>query len=216
MIYDLDIAKQIAKFLLQINAIILQPEKPFKWASGWNSPIYCDNRKILSYPEIRNHIRQSLASAIKNHFNKADVIAGVATAGIPHGVLVAEELGLPFIYVRNDYKGHGRKNKIEGNYEEGQSVILIEDLISSGKSSIDAANSLKNEGMIVKGVISIFSYGLQTAIDNFNKNEIDIISLCNYDTLLPEALEKNFINSNDLETLKDWKKNPEKWKISHD
>lgn len=211
MIYDIDIAKQIAKSLLQINAIILQPKKPFKWASGWNSPIYCDNRKILSYPELRNHIRQSLASAIKSHFKKANVIAGVATAGIPHGVLVAEELGLPFIYVRNDYKEHGRKNKIEGSYEEGQSVILIEDLISSGKSSIDAANSLKNEGMIIKGVISIFNYGLQKAIDNFNENEIDIISLCNYDTLLFKALEQNFITSNDLKTLESWKNNPEKW-----
>ena len=160
MIYDIDIAKQVSKSLLQINAIILQPENPFKWASGWNSPIYCDNRKILSYPNIRNYIRQSLSSIVKNHFKNANIIAGVATAGIPHGVLVAEELGLPFIYVRSESKKHGRKNKIEGHFEKGQSVIVIEDLISSGKSSINAVKELKKSGLNVKGVISIFNYNL--------------------------------------------------------
>ena len=125
MIYDIDIAKQVAKSLLQINAIILQPNNPFKWAAGWNSPIYCDNRKTLSYPEIRNHIRQGLSAIVKNHYKGANVIAGVATAGIPHGALVAEELGLPFIYVRSKAKEHGKQNQIEGHYEEGQSVILV-------------------------------------------------------------------------------------------
>ena len=143
MIYDIDIAKQVAKSLLQINAIILQPNNPFKWAAGWNSPIYCDNRKTLSYPEIRNHIRQGLAAIVKNHYKGANVIAGVATAGIPHGALVAEELGLPFIYVRSKAKEHGKQNQIEGYFEEGQSVILVEDLISSGKSSLEAAAVLK-------------------------------------------------------------------------
>ena len=147
MIHDINIANQVAKSLLQINAIILQPNTPFKWAAGWNSPIYCDNRKILSYPKIRSYIKKGLADVIRNHYNSTDVIAGVATAGIPHGSLVAEELGLPFIYVRAKAKEHGKQNQIEGYFKEGQSVILVEDLISSGKSSLEAAATLTEAGM---------------------------------------------------------------------
>ena len=169
MIYDIDIAKQVAKSLLQINAIILQPNNPFRWAAGWNSPIYCDNRKTLSYPEIRTFIRTSLASVINNHYKGSSVIAGVATAGIPHGALVAEELGLPFIYVRSKTKEHGKQNQIEGVFEEGQSVVLIEDLISSGKSSLEAAETLKNAGMLVRGIASIFTYGFDAATKNFEQ-----------------------------------------------
>jgi orotate phosphoribosyltransferase len=212
MIYDIDIAKQVAKSLLQINAIILQPNNPFKWAAGWNSPIYCDNRKTLSYPEIRTYIRTSLASAINNHYKGANVIAGVATAGIPHGALVAEELGLPFIYVRAKAKEHGKQNQIEGHFEEGQTVVLVEDLISSGKSSLEAVAALREAGMNVKGLVSIFTYGFEAASQNFQNADCDFVSLCDYDNMLPQALETNYITSEELPLLKEWRKNPSIWK----
>tara|TARA_B100000902_G_C27313435_1_gene919803 strand:+ start:3352 stop:3993 length:642 start_codon:yes stop_codon:yes gene_type:complete len=212
MIYNIDIAKQIAKSLLQIKAIILQPENPFKWASGWNSPIYCDNRKTLSYPEVRNYIRQSISLMIKSHYKGANIIAGVATAGIPHGVLVAEELGLPFIYVRSEAKKHGKKNQIEGHFEEGQSVILVEDLISSGKSSIEVVKVLRSKNLNVKGVVSIFTYGFQNAIDNFDKENCKYISLSDYNSLLEEAIKSQYIKEDDLSILKEWRINPSNWK----
>ena len=213
MIYDIEIAQQVAKSLLQINAIILQPNKPFKWASGWNSPIYCDNRKTLSFPEIRTFIRLSLASCIQNHFKGANLIAGVATAGIPHGALVAEELGLPFIYVRSKAKNHGKQNQIEGYFEKGQSVILIEDLISSGKSSLEAVSSLRKSGLKVKGLVSIFNYGFELAKQNFSNEKCDYISLCDYENLLPQALKTNYITKTDLPILQKWRENPSKWNI---
>ena len=213
MIYDFDIAQQIAKSLLQINAIILQPNKPFKWAAGWNSPIYCDNRKTLSFPEIRTFVRTSLASAVKNHYKGANLIAGVATAGIPHGTLVAEELGLPFIYVRSKAKNHGKQNQIEGYFEGGQSVILIEDLISSGKSSLEAVSTLRNSGLKVKGLVSIFNYGFEEAKQNFKSAKCDYISLCDYENLLPQALKTNYITKTELPMLQKWRENPSKWKI---
>jgi len=197
---------------LQINAIILQPNNPFKWAAGWNSPIYCDNRKTLSYPEIRTFIRSSLSSAINNHYKGANVIAGVATAGIPHGVLVAEELGLPFIYVRAKTKEHGKQNKIEGHFEEGQTVVLIEDLISSGKSSLEAVAALREAGMNVKGLVSIFTYGFEAASKNFKNANCDFISLCDYNNMLPQALETNYITSEELPLLKQWREDPSIWK----
>ena len=212
MIYDIDIAKQVAKSLLQINAIILQPNNPFKWAAGWNSPIYCDNRKTLSYPEIRNNIRQGLSAIVKNHYKGANVIAGVATAGIPHGALVAEELGLPFIYVRAKAKEHGKQNQIEGYFEKGQSVILVEDLISSGKSSLEAATVLRESGMHVKGMVSIFTYGFDAATENFKANDCEYVSLCDYNTLLPQAIESQYIEEKDLAVLKLWRENPSSWK----
>ncbi|MDG2264315.1 MAG: orotate phosphoribosyltransferase [Flavobacteriales bacterium] len=212
MIYDIDIAQQVAKSLLQINAIILQPNNPFKWDAGWNSPIYCDNRKTLSYPEIRTNIKQGLAAIVKNHYKGANVIAGVATAGIPHGALVAEELGLPFIYVRSKAKEHGKKNQIEGCFEEGQSVILVEDLISSGKSSLDSAQVLKDAGMNVKGMVSIFTYGFDAAAENFKKAECEYVSLCDYSTLLPIAKEQQYVEESDLSVLNEWRDNPAIWK----
>ena len=212
MIYDIDIAKQVAKSLLQINAIILQPNDPFKWAAGWNSPIYCDNRKTLSYPEIRDYIKQGLAAIIKNHYKGANVIAGVATAGIPHGALVAEELGLPFIYVRSKAKGHGKQNQIEGYFNKRQSVILVEDLISSGKSSLEAAAALKEAGMNVKGMVSIFTYDFDTASENFKTANCEYVSLCDYNTLLPQAIEQKYIDKEDLSILKEWRENPSIWK----
>ncbi len=197
---------------MQINAIILQPNDPFKWAAGWNSPIYCDNRKILSFPEIRTFIRTSLASIVKNHYKGANVIAGVATAGIPHGALVAEELGLPFIYVRSKVKEHGKQNQIEGYFEEGQSVILIEDLISSGKSSLEAVSALRKAGMNVKGLVSIFTYGFEKAKQNFENANSEYIALCDYDNLLPQALKTNYITEAELPLLQEWRKDPSLWK----
>ena len=197
---------------MQINAIILQPNNPFVWAAGWNSPIYCDNRKTLSYPEIRNYIRQGLSAIVKNHYKGANVIAGVATAGIPHGALVAEELGLPFIYVRAKAKEHGKQNQIEGYFEQGQSVVLVEDLISSGKSSLDAAAVLHDSGMNVKGMVSIFTYGFDAATENFKAAECEYVSLCDYKTLLPQAIESQYIEEKDLNILKQWREDPSIWK----
>jgi len=213
MIHDINIANQVAKSLLQINAIILQPNAPFKWAAGWNSPIYCDNRKILSYPKIRSYIKKGLADVIINHYNSTDVIAGVATAGIPHGALVAEELGLPFIYVRAKAKKHGKQNQIEGYFKKEQSVILVEDLISSGKSSLEAAATLKESGMNIKGIISIFTYNFNTASQNFKNENCKYVSLCDYNTLLPQAIEQKYIKEEDLSILKEWRENPSTWKI---
>tara|TARA_B100000614_G_C14411649_1_gene438106 strand:- start:106 stop:747 length:642 start_codon:yes stop_codon:yes gene_type:complete len=211
MIYDNDIAKIVAKYLLQINAIILQPNNPFKWASGWNSPIYCDNRKTLSFPEIRTFIRSSLVSIINNRYKGSNVIAGVATAGIPHGALVAEELGLPFIYVRSKAKEHGKQNQIEGHFEASQSVVLIEDLISSGKSSLEAVATLREAGMNVKGIVSIFTYGFEKAKENFEDANCEYISLCDFENLLLQALKTSYITEAELPLLQEWRKDPSKW-----
>ncbi|HJN63461.1 MAG: orotate phosphoribosyltransferase [Flavobacteriales bacterium] len=212
MISDIEIGKQLAKFLLQINAIILQPGNPFTWASGWKSPIYCDNRKILSFPKSRTYIRQSLVKVISKHYGSTNVIAGVATGAIAHGALVAEEMGLPFIYVRSAKKEHGKQNRVEGAYNSGQSVIVIEDLISSGKSCLEAVEALRKEGLNVKGLISIFTYGFDVATKNFKKANCEFISLCNYSTLLQVAVKQNYIKQSDLEVLEKWRKNPSKWK----
>ena len=212
MISDIEIGKQLAKSLLQINAIILQPGNPFTWASGWRSPIYCDNRKILSFPKSRTYIRQSLVKVISKHYGSANIIAGVATGAIAHGALVAEEMGLPFIYVRSAKKEHGKQNRVEGAYNSGQSVIVIEDLISSGKSSLEAVEALRKEGLNVKGLISIFTYGFDAAAKNFKKANCEFISLCNYSTLLQVAVKQDYIKQSDLEVLEKWRKNPSKWK----
>ena len=212
MISDIEIGKQVAKTLLQINAIILQAENPFTWASGWKSPIYCDNRKILSFPESRTFIRQSLVNVIQKQYGGSNLIAGVATGAIAHGALVAEEMGLPFIYVRSKKKDHGKQNMIEGTYTLGQSVIVIEDLISSGKSSLEAVEALREKGLNVKGLISIFTYGFDAATENFKKSDCRFISLCNYPILLQEAVKQKYINELDLEILEKWRENPSKWK----
>jgi orotate phosphoribosyltransferase len=204
-------ARQIAKFLLQINAIILQPNNPFTWASGWNSPIYCDNRKSLSFPQIRTHIRMKICEIIKEKYPHANVIAGVATGGIAIGCLVAEELGLPFIYIRAKSKDHGKKNLIEGYYDQGQSVVVIEDLISSGKSSLAAVEALRKEELNVRGLISIFTYSFDTADTNFKNANCEKTSLCDYNTLLNEALKSNYIEKKDLNILQKWRKEPSKW-----
>ena len=204
-------AKQIANHLLQIKAIILQPNNPFTWASGWKSPIYCDNRKTLSFPNIRTHIRIKICEIIKEKYPHVNVIAGVATGGIAIGALIAEELGLPFIYVRASNKEHGKKNLIEGYYDSGQSVVVIEDLISSGKSSLAAVEALREEDLNVKGLISIFTYSFEEANKNFNKYSCEKTSLCDYETLIEEALKSNYIDQKDLSILKNWRKDPKNW-----
>ena len=211
MIYNIEIAKHLSKLLLQINAIILQPNNPFQWASGWRSPIYCDNRKTLSYPEIRKYIQKGLSSIVHEYYKGTDIIAGVATAGIPHGMMVADELNLPFIYVRSTAKKHGKQNIIEGHFEENKNVVLIEDLISSGKSSIEAVNSLKESRLNVKGVCSIFTYGFDTANINFNNAGCKYISLADYESILKEAIKTDYIKEKDLEMLNEWRNNPANW-----
>ncbi|WP_339893801.1 orotate phosphoribosyltransferase [uncultured Algibacter sp.] len=211
MIFDKDTAKKTAEVLLQINAIKLKPNAPFTWASGWKSPIYCDNRIILSFPPIRNYIRETMGKHIEKQYGKPDVIAGVATGAIGIGMLVAEYLGLPFIYVRPDAKGHGRKNQIEGFVESGQNVVVVEDLISTGKSSLNAVKALKEAGINVKGMVAIFTYGFDIAAKNFEKENIHLNTLSNYENLLEQALETNYISEKELKTLSEWNTNPSEW-----
>ncbi|MFV9552009.1 orotate phosphoribosyltransferase [Algibacter sp. PT7-4] len=211
MIFDKDTAKKTAEVLLQINAIKLNPKEPFTWASGWKSPIYCDNRIVLSFPPIRNYIRETMGKHIEKEYGKPDVIAGVATGAIGIGMLVAEYLGLPFIYVRPNAKGHGRKNQIEGFIESGQNVVVVEDLISTGKSSLNAVKALKEANINVKGMVAIFTYGFNVADENFKKENIRLNTLSNYENLLEEALETNYISEKELKTLSEWNTNPSEW-----
>ena len=207
-----DTAKKTAELLLQVKAIKLSPKEPFTWASGWKSPIYCDNRVTLSYPPVRNFLKENIAKLVEEKYGKPDVIAGVATGAIAIGILVAEQLGVPFIYVRPEPKKHGRKNQIEGYLAPGQNVVVIEDLISTGKSSLNAVKALKEEGATVKGMIAIFSYGFDIATDNFKEQAIELTTLSNYDYLLEQALDSKFINDEEMETLGAWKVNPSEWK----
>ena len=211
MIYNPETAAQVVASLLQIKAIKLNNNEPFTWASGLRSPIYCDNRKALSFPKIRTYIRQELVKAIAEHYGDFDVVAGVATAGIPQGVLIAQELGLPFIYVRSSQKEHGLTNKIEGVLNKGQSVVVIEDLISTGKSSLNAVTAIRQAGGKVKGMAAIFTYGLQAAEDNFKNADCQLITLSSYDYLIKEAVESDYISNEDKESLLDWKKDPQAW-----
>tara|TARA_B110000879_G_C11049706_1_gene462283 strand:- start:28 stop:669 length:642 start_codon:yes stop_codon:yes gene_type:complete len=212
MILNEDQAIKVAEFLLQIKAIKLSPNEPFTWASGIKSPIYCDNRVTLSYPTIRTYIRQAYAQSILDHYGKPDIIAGVATGGIALGALVAQELNLPFIYVRSSAKEHGLGNQIEGFYEKGQKVVVIEDLISTGGSSLKAVDALRNGGLEVKGLIAIFTYGFDVANANFANSECPYLTLSDYDTMVSMALDSNLISKDDLESLKNWRTNPKKWK----
>lgn len=211
MVLNNTTALKVAEFLLQIKAVKLQPDNPFTWASGWKSPIYCDNRVTLSYTEVRDFVKQQIALAVKEKFGKPSVIAGVATGAIAQGALVAQELNLPFVYVRAEAKKHGMGNQIEGHIKPGQSVVVIEDLISTGKSSLAAVEALRNEGCNVLGMIAIFSYGFTEAKDNFEKAGCDLITLSNYDFMIEQALKSKYINANHLETLKAWRINPSKW-----
>ena len=212
MILNKDTAKKTAELLLQINAIKLEPENPFTWASGWKSPIYCDNRIILSYPTIRNYVREEMGKQVEALYGKPDVIPGVATGAIGIGMLVAEYLGLPFIYVRPEAKAHGRQNKIEGKLEENQSVVVIEDLISTGKSSLNAVDALESHGANIKGMLAIFTYGFDIATTNFDKKNIDLHTLSDYSNLAERAAESGYIKEEQLNTLMEWRTNPSEWK----
>jgi orotate phosphoribosyltransferase len=211
-ILDPIIAAKVADQLLEIQAIRLQPEKPFTWASGWKSPIYCDNRLSLSYPEVRNLIRDQLVKSVLHFFPETEAIAGVATAGIPQGALIADQLNLPFVYVRSKPKGHGMENMIEGKVTPGQKVVVVEDLVSTGGSSLKAAEDLKNAGFEVLGMVAIFSYGFDVAAKNFAEAGVKLVCLSHYDALLPRAVERKYISSETLESLSEWRKDPGSWK----
>ena len=211
MIFNKNTAKKTAEVLLHINAIKLSPNAPFTWASGWKSPIYCDNRLVLSYPAIRNYIKSELAKNIENLYGKPDVIAGVATGAIGIGALVADDLGLPFVYVRPEAKKHGRQNQIEGRLEKWQNVVVVEDLISTGKSSLNAVEALKSAAVNVKGMAAIFTYGFERSKTNFEEKNIELHTLSNYEALLEQALDTGFINDKELNVLSQWNSNPSKW-----
>lgn len=203
---------KVAEFLLQIKAVVIQPKDPFNWASGWQSPMYCDNRKILSYPQVRTFIRHEFVKKIEDNYGKPELIVGVATGGLPIGALVAQEMNLPFIYVRPQPKGHGLTNQIEGVWQEGQTAIVIEDLISTGGSSLKAVHALREAGVIVKGLVAIFSYGFDIAENNFTDAKCKYSVLTNYDTLINRAIELNLIDKGHMSSLKEWRKNPSVWK----
>ena len=204
--------KAVAEKLLQINAIKLSLDKPFTWASGWKSPIYCDNRKILSFPFIRDFIKSEMCNVIFESFAEADLLAGVATAGIPWGAMAADQLKLPYIYVRPKPKEHGLGNQIEGFYEKGMKAVVIEDLISTGKSSLEVINVLIKSGLQVHGLVSIFNYGFKEAEEGFKQANITYKSLTDYDTLIALAIEKGIVSANEEKTLLDWRENPANWK----
>jgi orotate phosphoribosyltransferase len=211
MIFDETIAKQIALLLLEAKAVKLEPNKPFTWASGWKSPIYCDNRVTLSYPHIRKSIAQGFAAIARKHYASADLIAGVATGAIAHGVLVAEELQLPFAYVRASAKEHGLGNMIEGKVNAGDQVLVIEDLISTGMSSLKAVNSLREANANVLGMAAIFTYGFEKASTSFEEKNCSLYTLTNYYFLLEAALEIGYIKADDMNSLNNWLLNPAEW-----
>jgi orotate phosphoribosyltransferase len=203
---------KIAKELMQIKAIKLQPASPFTWASGWKSPIYCDNRKTLYYPGLRTYIKEQFSKLIKEKHPGVEVIAGVATGAIAQGALVAEELGLPFVYVRSAPKGHGMGNLIEGDLQPGKKVVVIEDLISTGGSSLKAVEALRAAGSDVLEMFAIFTYGFRVAVDNFEKAGVKLTVLSDYDTLVSTAIESGYVSEEQLETLSEWRKDPGNWK----
>lgn len=205
-------ALKVAEFLLQIKAIKLSPKEPFDWASGWKSPIYCDNRLTLSYPTIRTYIRQQFVKIIEETYSKPDVIAGVATGGIALGALIAQELGVPFCYIRPESKGHGLQNQIEGVLNEGQNVVIIEDLVSTGMSSLKAVNAVREAGGTVKGMVAIFTYGFEKAETAFSDAGCDLITLSNYENLVYQALQSGFLNESEIERIKEWRLSPSTWK----
>jgi len=203
--------KKVAHLLLQNKAIKLNPAKPFQWSSGWKSPIYCDNRKTLSYPDVRDFIRDEFIAIIKKNFKDVEGIAGVATGAIAHGVLVADRMNLPFLYVRSSAKSHGMENLIEGAPGPGQRIVVIEDLISTGGSSLKAVEALRNEGCEVLGMVAIFTYGFKFSEEKFSKANCRLFTLTNYDAVLEHAIETGYINAENLEILKNWRLDPESW-----
>ena len=214
MIFNADTARKTAELLLQINAIKLNPKNPFTWASGWKSPIYCDNRLVLSFPPIRNYIREEFSKIIEKQFGKPDVIAGVATGAIGIGILVAEYMGLPFVYVRPEPKKHGRQNQIEGFLQKGQNVVVVEDLISTGTSSLQAVAALREAGANVKGMVGIFSYGFEVADVNFRAANVDLLTMSDYDHLLETAVSRHHITETEQKALSEWRNNPSEWGVA--
>lgn len=208
-----DYQAEVAKRLLQIKTIKVQPSNPFTWASGWQSPIYCDNRKILSYPETRDFICEQFTKIVKEKYPDVEVIAGVATGAIAHGALVADKLGLPFVYVRSKPKNHGLENLIEGDLRPGQKIVVIEDLVSTGGSSLKAAEALTSFGGDVMGMVAIFTYNFPVATENFKKAGLELFTLSNYGTLINTALGMGEINEKELESLKRWRENPDEWGV---
>ena len=206
--------KLTAQKLLSVKAVKLQPSNPFTWASGWKSPIYCDNRKLMSYPAVRNFLKVEFARIILENHPDVEAIAGVATGAIAPGAIVADVLGLPFVYVRSTPKGHGMENLIEGDLKPKQKVVVIEDLISTGGSSLKAVEAIRNNGAEVLGMVAIFTYGFPVAEQKMNEAQVKLTTLCNYDAILDEALATNYIDKSELETLQDWRKNPSEWKIN--
>jgi orotate phosphoribosyltransferase len=205
-------SEKIALSLLEIEAIKLRPNEPFKWASGWNSPIYCDNRLSLSYPSSRNLIKEGLISLIKSNFPQVEAIAGVATAGVPQGAILADALNIPFVYVRPKPKDHGMANLIEGKITPGQKVVVVEDLISTGGSSLKAVEALKDSKFEVLGMVAIFTYGFHIAEENFKNAGVKLATLSNYESLVAEAVKKGIIKNESLASLQEWRKDPAVWK----
>lgn len=212
---DQETALALANFLLQIKAIKLNPASPFTWASGLKSPIYCDNRITLSYPQIRTFIREAFSRMCIDSFGKPDIIAGVATGGIPQGALVAQDLGLPFCYVRSEAKSHGLNNQVEGIVPQGASVVVIEDLVSTGKSSLAAVEALREKGANVKGMMAIFTYQLNAAAEAFKKANCELTTISNYEALIKKALEENYVTDDQMQSLLEWRKSPQAWSDAH-
>lgn len=214
MIADSESALKVAEFLLKIRAVRLSPDSPFTWASGWKSPIYCDNRLTLSYPDVRTYLRQEFVKAIQDRYTSLDAIVGVATGGIALGALIAEEMGLPFAYVRSKAKGHGMQNLIEGRIPESGNVVVIEDLVSTGGSSLTAVAALKEQNVNVKGMLAIFSYGFDISAKAFKDADIELITLSDFNHLLEKALSSNYITPQQLESINAWRKSPNTWEQS--
>lgn len=204
---------KVAKGLLEIEAVKLSPDKPYTWASGWKSPIYCDNRKALSYPSFRREICEAMVDVIRKNFKSADVIAGVATGAIAYGAIVAEIMGKPFIYVRSKPKDHGMGNQVEGKLDEGARVVVIEDLVSTGQSSLSAVDAILKCGVHVEGMVAIFSYNFSTSRRAFENADVELHTLCDYDTLIDAAVETEYIRKEDVEILREWRYSPETWGI---
>lgn len=203
------VAEKVASYLLGIKAIKLEPSHPFTWASGWKSPIYCDNRKTLSYPEVRSYIREQFAALIRKNYPETEVIAGVATGAIAQGALVAQELELPFVYVRSSAKSHGLENLIEGEYKAGQKVVVIEDLVSTGGSSLQAVEALRKAGCEVLGMMAVFTYGFQKAVDNFKAADCELTTLSDYNVMIDLAVRSGYVKPEQAAKLKEWRVSPE-------
>lgn len=203
----------LSEYLLQIKAIQLNVQNPFTWASGWKSPVYCDNRIILSYPEVRNFVKKQLVQIVRERFPEANCIAGVATAGIPHGAMIADELGLPMVYVRDKPKGHGMQNTIEGRLPENANIVVVEDVISTGKSSLKAVDDLKATGANILGMVAIYTYEFDIAKERFESYQIPLYTITNYSALIPVAVEQGYVSSEYNNTLAEWRKDPASWDV---